>query len=300
MRTLVLNTVALCLVAQLATAQIKLPSPSPGATVMQTVGVTDLTVTYSRPSLKGRTPFTNDLVPYGKVWRTGANALTKFTTTTELMVNGKPLPAGTYALLTMPGADEWSLMFSKNMTQAGDGSAYKPDDDALKVSMKPVMTADNAETFTIDFSNVTDTTAKLNVAWGTVKAVADLMVNTAANAAANVDKAVMDKPEDAATLLAAANYNLAKGRNLEQALAYTDKAIGMKETFRNVWTKAQILAKMGKFAEAVPVAQKALSLGETSGDANFGFMKEGISKGITEYTAKLPAVVPAAVKRKKK
>jgi hypothetical protein len=267
---------------------------------MQTIGVTDVTVVYSRPSLKGRTPFTNDLVPYGKVWRTGANSLTKFTNTTDLMVNGKTLPAGTYAVLTMPGADEWSLMFSKNMTQAGDGSAYKPEEDALKVSIKPTMTADKVETFTIDFSSITDTTGKLNFAWGNVKASADLGVNTAANSAANVDKAVMDKPEDAGVLQAAANYNLAKGRNLDQALAYTDKAIGLKETFRNVWTKAQILAKMGKYAEAVPLAQKALSMGETSGDSAFGFMKDGISKGIAEYTAKLPAVVPAVIKGKKK
>ncbi len=303
MRTLVLNTVALCIVASLATAQIKLPSPSPGATVMQTVGVTDLTITYSRPSLKGRSPFTDALVPMGKLWRTGANGATNFKTTTDLMVNGQTLPAGTYSVFTMPAQSEWTLIFNKTLTasaEEGIPNGYKQADDALRVMMKPVTTADKTETFTIDVSSITDTTAKLNFAWGTTKATADLLVNTAANAAANVDKAVMDKPEDAGVLQSAANYNLSKGRNLEQALAYTDKAIGMKETFRNVWTKAQILAKMGKVAEALPLAQKALSIGETSGDAAFPFMKEGISKAITDYTAKLPAMVPAAVKGKKK
>ena len=113
MRKLILSGVTLSLAAQLATAQIKLPSPSPGATVMQTVGTTDFTVKYSRPSLKGRTPFTTDFLPTGKVWRTGANQATAFTTSTDVMVNGQNLPAGTYAVLSMPAMDNWTLIFQQ-------------------------------------------------------------------------------------------------------------------------------------------------------------------------------------------
>ncbi len=293
MRKLLLSTAALCLVAQLSTAQIRLPQPSPSASVMQTIGTTDITVKYSRPSLKGREPFTSALVPYGKVWRTGANAATNFNTTTDLMVNGQKLAAGTYALLSIPEQSQWTLIFSKKVTTTE--ADYKQQEDALRVTVAPGTSGVKTESFTIDFSDVTDSTAKMNIMWGNARASVPVGVDVNANAAASVDKAVAEKPEDPAILQAAASYNLSKGRNLDQALAWTDKSIGMKETFRNVWVKAQILAKMGKFAEAVPLAQKAMTIGEASGDASFPFFKDAIAKGVTEYTSKMPAV-PAAVK----
>lgn len=295
MRKLVLSGVTLCLAAQLATAQIKLPSPSPGATVMQTVGVTDFTVKYSRPSLKGRTPFTDAFVPTGKVWRTGANQATAFTTSTDLTVNGQALPAGTYAILSIPAPDNWTLIFSKNLTVTEP--SYKQEEDALRVTLKPMANNETVETFTIGFGDLTDSTASLNFMWANVKASADLAVNTSANAAAGVDKAVADKPDDPAVLQAAASYNLSKSRNLDQSLTMIDKSIAAKETFRNLFVKSQILGKMGKFADALPVAQKALSLGQSSNDPAFPFFKDGIEKSIAEYTAKLPAM--PAVKGKK-
>ena len=300
MRKLILSGVTLCLAAQLATAQIQLPSPSPGATVMQTLGTTDLTVKYSRPSLKGRTPFADAFVPAGKLWRTGANGATNFTTSTDLMVNGKTLPAGTYSIFTIPTQAEWTLIFNKNTTataEEGIPNGYKQAEDALRVMVKPTTNAEKAETFTIGFSDLTDSTAKMNILFGDVRAAADLKVDVNTNAAANVDKAVAEKPEDPAVLQAAANYNLSKGRNLEQAMGWIDKSIAAKETFRNLYVKSQLLGKMGKFAEAVPVAQKALALGQSSNDAVFPFFKEGIEKSITEYTAKMPAL--PAVKGKK-
>jgi Protein of unknown function (DUF2911) len=298
MRKLVLSGVTLCLVAQLATAQIKLPSPSPGATIMQTVGTTDLTVKYSRPSLKGRTPFTDAFVPTGKVWRTGANQATAFTTSTDLMVNGQSLPAGTYAILSIPAMDTWTLIFNKDMTVTEQ--SYKQDSDALRVQLKPTKGGPNAETFTIGFSDLTDSTAKMNIMFADVTAAADLKVDVNTNAAANVDKAVTDMPNDPAVLQAAASYNLSKGRNLDQALGWIDKSITAKETFRNLFVKSQILGKMGKTAEALPIAQKALALGQSSNDASFPFFKEGIEKSISEYAAKMPAMPAMKGKKGKK
>lgn len=286
MRKLSLTAVAFCLAAQLATAQIKLPSPSPGASVMQTVGTTDLTVTYSRPSLKGRTPFTGSFVPAGKIWRTGANGATLFTTSTDLMVNGKTLPAGSYSILSIPAADAFTLIFNKD--KAVTEASYKQADDVLRVDLTPRANDEKIETFTIGFGDLTDSTATLNFMWANAKASADLRVDVNANAAANVDKAVADKPEDAAVLQAAANYNLSKGRNLDQALTWIDKSISLKETYRNLYVKSQILGKMGKYTDAVPVAQKALSMGQSSNDSAFPFFKEGIEKSIEEYTAKIP------------
>ncbi|QJW90095.1 DUF2911 domain-containing protein [Spirosoma taeanense] len=297
MRKFVVSGVTLCLAAQLATAQIKLPSPSPGATVIQTVGTTDLTVNYSRPSLKGRQPFTDAFVPSGKVWRTGANAATAFTTSTDLTVNGQTLPAGTYAILSIPAQDNWTLIFSKN--KGVTEQSYKQDEDALRVSLKPTTTSEKTETFTIGFSDVTDSTAKMNFLWGNVKASADLAVDVNKYAAANVDKAVTEKPDDPAVLQAAASYNLSRGRNLDQALTWIDKSIAGQENFRNLFVKSQILGRMGKFADALPIAQKALALGQSSNDPIFAFFKEGIEKSIAEYTAKLPAA-PAKGKGKRK
>ena len=298
MKKVMLSAVGLVLVTQMATAQMRTPSPSPGATVMQTIGVTDVTVKYSRPSLKGRTPFTGEFVPAGKVWRTGANTATAFTTTTDLMVNGKMLAAGSYAILSVPAATEWALIFSKNLTV--NEQNYKQDDDVLRVMLTPAKTGEKAETFTIGFNNVTDSTATMDIMWADVKASANLAVNTSANAAASVDKAVTEKPDDVNTLTAAANYNLAKGRNLEQSLSYVDKAIAAKETYRNLWLKSQILAKMGKFTDALPLAQKALTMGETSGDASFPFFKDAIAKGVTDFQSKLPVAVPTLKGKGKK
>lgn len=297
MRKFLLNAVALCLVAQLATAQLRLPQPSPGASVMQTVGTTDITVKYSRPSLKGRQPFTDALVPYGKIWRTGANAATTFQTSTEVTVQGQKLAAGTYAIMSIPDANEWTLIFNKNLTTTEQ--AYKQEEDVLRVKIKAAPNA-KTESFSFDFSDVTDSTANMNIAWGTAKATAKLYVDVNTLAAANVEKAVADKPEDAGVLQAAANYNLSKNRNLPQALSWIDKSIGLKETYRNVWVKAQILSSMGKYTEALPLAQKALSIGETTNDGAFSFFKDAITKGVTEYQSKIPAALPAAIKGKAK
>lgn len=298
MKKVMLSAVGLALMTQLATAQVKLPSPSPSATLMQTVGVTDLTVKYSRPSLKGRTPFTDAFVPNGKVWRTGANGATAFTTSTDLMVNGQNLPAGTYAIMSIPAANEWTLIFNKNTGVTEQ--TYKEAEDVLRVKLTPSRLGEKVETFTIGLNNVTDSTATMDIMWADVKASANLGVNTTALAMAGVDKAVAEKPDDAGTLMAAANYNLSKGRKLEESMGYVDKALAQKETYRNLWVKAQLLAKMGKYAEAAPVAQKALAMGETSGDTAFPFFKDAIAKGVTDYQSKMPMATPAKGKGKKK
>eukprot|EP01098_Paradermamoeba_levis_P000802 TRINITY_DN10926_c0_g1_i1.p1 TRINITY_DN10926_c0_g1~~TRINITY_DN10926_c0_g1_i1.p1 ORF type:complete len:218 (-),score=25.05 TRINITY_DN10926_c0_g1_i1:26-679(-) len=216
------------------------------------------------------------------------------------MVNGKTLPAGTYAILSIPEEGSATLIFSKNKTVTE--ADYKQSEDALRVNLTPSENSEKVETFTIAFSDLTDSTAKMNFIWANIKATADLKVDVNANSAANVDKAVADKPDDAAVLQAAASYNLSKGRNLDQSLGWIDKSIAKGETYRNLYVKSQILAKMGKYSDALPLAQKALSIGKTSTDGAFPFFKDGIEKSIADYTAKLPAAVPAMknMKGKKK
>lgn len=270
------------------------PQPSPAASVMQTVGVTDFTVTYSRPSAKGRTLYGDSpaLVPYGRIWRTGANAATTLQASTDFMFGGKKVPAGTYSLFSIPQGGQWTVILNKD-AKAGEGN-YKESGDAARVMVAPASATDFLESFTIGFSNLTDSTAHLNIGWGAVNVPVPIEIMTTDITMAAMDKAVMDKPEDPNTLQNAAGYMLTKGKNLNQALAMTDKAIGLKETFRNVWLKAQILAKMGKVAEAIPLAQKALAMGKTSGDSAFSFMGPQIENGLKSMQAMLPAGADAA------
>lgn len=300
MKKLLFPGLLLCLGTQLATAQLRTPQPSPGASVMQTFGVTDITIKYSRPGVRGRNVWdeAGAVAPYGKLWRTGANGATAITTSTDLMVEGQKLAAGTYSIFSIPTASEWTLVFNKNAT--ANTAAYKQDEDVLRVKIKAASAPEKVENFLITFSDLTDSTTSLNFAWADVKATAHLMAETSRLANSNVEKAVADKPEDTNVLQTAASYNLAKGRNLAQALAWTDKSIGLKETYRNDWLKAQILAKMGKTAEALPLAKKALALGESSGDEFFSFFKDAINKGITDYSAMLPKAVDSAKGKKKK
>ncbi|GAB3936266.1 DUF2911 domain-containing protein [Larkinella terrae] len=295
----------LTFVAQLAFAQIKLPQASPGATIIQTVGTTDFTITYSRPSLKGRAALGNQtpLAPFGQLWRTGANAATNFKTTTDVWVQGQKLPAGSYSIFTIPNPGEWTLIFNKNLTasaEEGIPNGYKKEEDALRVQIKSEKVAKPYETFSMGFSDLTDSTANFNIYWADTRATAPLKVDVNANAQANVEKAVAEKPEDAGVLQAAANWNLSKNRKLDQALAWADKSIGLKETYSNVWIKAQILSKMGKVAEALPLAQKALTLGEASNDPIFKFYKDGIQKGVADFQAQIPPVASKVLKGKKK
>ncbi len=270
------------------------PQASPAASVMQTVGVTDFTVTYSRPSAKGRTVYGDStaVVSYGRTWRTGANAATTLQASTDFMFGGKKVPAGTYSLFSIPQGGQWTVILNKD-AKAGEGN-YKESGDAARVLVAPASASDFMESFTIGFSDVTDSTAHLNIGWGPVNVPVPIEVMTTDITMAAMDKAVMEKPEDPNTLQNAAGYMLSKGKNLSQALAMTDKAMGLKETFRNVWLKAQILAKMGKVAEAVPLAQKALAMGKSSGDSAFSFMGPQIESGLKGMQAMLPAGADAA------
>jgi hypothetical protein len=278
----------------LSAAAQRLPQPSPAAQIKQSFGVTDLTLNYSRPALRGRTAFGADSTvvrPYGKLWRTGANAATTLETSTDLMVEGQPLPAGKYALYSVPGASEWAVVFTKNMT--ANENTYQATDDALRVRVRPGASPLKMESFTAWFSDLTDSTTVLNFAWGETLVPVKLMAQTSALMEKSIADALATKPDDAGTLMAAANYNLSRGRNLEQSLGYVDKALASGENLFNLWTKAQLLGKLGRYAEAIPVAQKALTVGATKNANALPFMQAGITQAIGQWQGMLPKVTPA-------
>jgi hypothetical protein len=272
-----------------ATAQIRLPQPSPGASVSQVIGTTDVSVKYSRPLLRGRDVF-GGVVAYDKVWRTGANGTNQITISNDVMVGGQKLAAGSYSIFSIPTAGDWTLIFNKDLTAQEQN--YAQDKDALRITVKPVSIA-KAEAFTIDFTDLSDSTANMNIYWSDKKIVAPIMIETTKMIDAAINKATTDY---GVTMRTMADYMSGKGK-LDQATKLANSSISANETFRNVWSKAQILSKLGNYAEALPLAQKALALGGT--DPGFANFKPAIEKAIVDYTAKIPVAVPAVLKKKK-
>jgi len=250
--------------ARAALGQLQPPLPSPNATVAQTIGVTKIEIAYSRPHVKGPTRkeervIWGALVPYDKVWRTGANNVTKFTADGDITVEGQKLPAGSYGLFTIPGKDEWTVIFNKQSTGGPD---YSADKDVLRVKVKPEATHMH-ELFTIAFPQVTSNSAVLVLAWEKLMVPVRLAVDTNALFLSNAKDAVAKaKPDDWRTPLTAARYLYDNKYAAADAALFLEKSLSVKETFQNLSMKAGVLADEGKKKEAVAAAQKALAMKE--------------------------------------
>ena len=241
-----------------ALAQLKLPRVSQKSVLTQTVGLTDVTITYSRPGVKGRRIF-GALVPYGKVWRTGANEATTIAVSDDVSINGKPLAKGTYSMHTIPNEGEWTLIFNKTADQFGSFS-YDEKQDALRVNVKPRTSAMKREWMTFDVPELSTDSATFILGWDTVEVPFTVEAHTtqkvmtaasAAVAAANAD--------DWNTPLRAAGF--AFDNNLKSdATKWLDQSLKVKETMSNVWLKARMQAAAGQKADAVKTAERALSL----------------------------------------
>jgi len=267
------------------------PAPSPSATITQAVGVTKISIDYSRPALRGREIY-GKLIPFDKVYRTGANAATKFETTGDIMVQGKTLKAGKYSIMSIPNSTNWTVIFSKNINVTEQ--TYNQSDDVLRVMVRP-QDVPTVESFTIDFSDVKDDAANLNISWEKTKISLAITVDNVAG----IETAINQKANEASnSFQQAADYMLQKGLDLNKALGLIDKSLSLRENFRNNWIKAQILDKMGKPSEGLGFALKAQTLGD--GDGVYPFFKDAIESGITSMKAKLPAAVPAVTTPAKK
>jgi predicted transcriptional regulator len=263
---------------------LRLPRPSQKASVMQTVGVTDITITYSRPGVKGRkiwgdapsgvaagTTTLDDarnrvkdapIVPYGRVWRTGANEATTFTVTDEVMINGQKLAAGTYSLHTIPGRDEWTIIFNSD---AGQWGSFRHDEkkDVLRVKAKPQTMVENQEWLDFDFPVVTDNSAQVVIRWEKIAVPFTVEIpNLEALLQTKIDAAVAANPTDWNIPLAVAR-RYANDEKKDKAIAWADKSIKVKETYQNLAFKAQMLAAAGRKNEAIILADKAIAQGKT-------------------------------------
>ena len=271
-----------------ALAQVDLPRPSQKASVMQRIGVTDVTITYSRPGVKGRKiwgdplpgqkatgeatldnqnvrPADAVIVPYGHVWRTGANEATQFVVTDDVLINGQKLAAGSYSLHTIPNKDEWTIVFNGTANQWGSFD-YDPAKDTLRVKVKPEWMKENQEWLEYSFDPVTDDSAQVNIRWEKVNVPFTVKVaDVAATTLAHLQKAVSTaKADDWRTPLQAGNYliNNQNPADDAQGMAWIDQSIKVKETFQNLVAKTNALYKAGKKEEAVALGEQALQKGK--------------------------------------
>ncbi|WP_019987773.1 DUF2911 domain-containing protein [Rudanella lutea] len=257
----------LALVASLAgsvQAQIRTPQASPMATVSQGIGLTKATVEYSRPALKGRKMF-GDQVPYGKVWRTGANMATKLTLDDEMSVNGKAVPAGSYALFTIPGQNEWTIILNKN-TKAFGAFDYKEAEDVLRFTVKPEKLSTPAEYFTVEFTDFTPTTANLAMRWENVQVKFQLKQDPDAQIMAQIDAEVSKPDAKPGVFSAAANYYYDTNRDLNKARAWADKVVEADKKYWTYFLRGKIAAKQGDCKTARADAEAGLKMAQEAGD----------------------------------
>ncbi|MFZ9719516.1 MAG: DUF2911 domain-containing protein [Chitinophagaceae bacterium] len=241
---------------QVDAQQLKTPQPSTAQTIKQDVGLGSIELSYSRPNAKGRKVF-GDLVPYNKVWRTGANNATTLNFTDEYTIGGVKIKPGKYGLLTIPGETSWTLIISKQ-TDVTSPAAYKQSEDVVRVNANVMVMSGAVETFTMQFANVKDNGCELHIMWD--KTAVALPITT------EVDSKVMMQIEqimngDSKPYYAAASYYAENGKDLNIAAAWYEKAI--QQNPKAYWVHYQLArtyAKLGKKAEALAASQKSLEL----------------------------------------
>jgi len=278
MKNIILLVTMMCFVF-MAEAQIKTPQPSPSSTVMQTVGLTDITVEYSRPSMKGRTIF-GDLVPYDQVWRTGANASTDVTFSAPVKFGGQEVAAGTYALYSMPGKKEWKMMLYKNADLWGAPQKFEDSLVVATAKATPVYMPDEAvtETFNIGFEGLHNNGADLYLLWENVYVSVPIEVGTQETVQKNIEQ-VMAGPS-ANDYYAAARFYFEEDMDSQKAHNWISKATEMNTSaFWMMKLQSEIEAKMGKYDMAIKTAEKAKMMADKAGNAQYvSFNEANIAK----------------------
>lgn len=252
-------------------AQLKVPAPSPSQTIKQSFGLGDITVEYSRPSVKGRVIF-GDLVPYGKIWRTGANATTKITFSDDVKLEGTEVKAGTYGLYSIPNKDAWEVMLYKDLALGGNVADYKQENEVLRFKVKPTMLAEKVESFTIELANVTSSSATIELTWD--KTRVPLNVTT------DIDSRIMKSIETNVTndnrpYFQAASYYYDNNKDMKQALDWATKATDQNpKAFYMFLLKAKIEAKLNDKAAAKADAEKTVALAKEAKNDDYVKMGE--------------------------
>ena len=263
-------------------AQVKTPQPSPKSTLTQIVGLTNVEVVYSRPSAKGRDVF-NNLVPFGKLWRTGANENTTISFSEDVIIDGKTLPKGKYALFTTPRADSWEVFFYKSTDNWGNPETWDDSKVALKTSVKSEHIDRNVESFTIGINNLDNNYGYLELSWEKTIVAIKFEVPTAKTAMASIDKTLAGP--SAGDYFSSASYFYQSNGDMTKALTYINKALDMSKD-KPFWynrLKSLIQAKLGDKSGAIETAKISLSSAEAANNQDYVKMNKD---SIAEWSKK--------------
>jgi hypothetical protein len=237
--------------------QLKTPAPSPLQTVKQAFALSDITIEYSRPSVKNRVIY-GDVVPFGKVWRTGANGATKITFGEDVKVEGNAVTAGTYALYTIPNKDSWEIMLYKDLTLGGNVADYKKENEVAHFTVKPKTLNDKVETFSIGMADITSTTSNIELNWDKTRVAFSVVADIDAKVMKNIETALAN---DTRPYFSAANYYYENNKDLNKALEYVNKGIETNpKAFWMFQLKAKIQAKLNDKKGSTTSAEQVIVL----------------------------------------
>lgn len=289
--------ILLLAVSMTAEAQIQTPAASPAATVTTVVGLTDVKITYARPKVKGRKIFgagKDFLVPYGELWRTGANNGTVINFSDDVVVEGNAVKRGDYLLLTIPGASDWTIILYSDVAMGGNTAAYDKTKDAARFTVKADKLNERVETFTMNISDVADdnTSAKIQLAWENTSVKFGVSVDFDAKVMKAIEAGTKVNPNN---YIAAANYYFDNGKDLKQALEWMTMGIeqGNPNAFWNIHTKAKIQLALGDYKGALATAQSSLDKAKAA-PSDFGYIKNN-----EDLIAKINAEMPKTPAKKK-
>jgi len=278
-RTFVVTAASLfALSAASASAMPEVPHPSPRAKVEQRVGITDFSISYSSPGVKGRTIW-GELVPYDELWRAGANEATVLSASRDFFLGDAAVPAGSYSLFVIPAKEgEWTVVLNSDH-QIWGTRGYDAAKDVARIRVRPTALSESRERLTYIFSDATDDSVNLDLEWEKIRLRIPIRVDTKAHVLAEIERAVDQAWQPHAV---SAKYLLDNELDLNRALELVEASIAIRPTWRNHWTKAQILHKLGKKKQAVQVARQAQKLGQ--GDYIFeNFYAADVTRAIESW-----------------
>lgn len=274
--------VAIAIASYAAEAQVKTPAPSPAATVKQVVGLTDVEINYSRPSMKGRKIF-GDLVPFGKLWRTGANQNSMISFSEDVVIDGKTLKKGKYAIFTTPKADNWEVVFYNDTENWGTPEEWSDAKVALKTNVKPEMLNRNVESLTLGINNLDNNFGVFEISWEKTIVPVKFEVPTNKAAMASIEKALGGPSSN--DYFSAAQYYYQSNGDLTKALAYVNKAVELNKD-KPFWMyrlKSLIQAKTGDKKGAIETAKTSLAMATEAKNADYAKMN---TESIAEWSKK--------------
>lgn len=279
--TIVSLFTALMISALSLSAQIRTPMPSPTISFEQGLGLTTISMEYSRPGAKDRKVF-GELVPYGKVWRTGANQATKITFADDVMLEGQAVKAGTYALYTIPGEQEWTVMLYNDLTLGGNVAKYDEEKEFLRFTVASRKTAMTFETMTFMFNDIRDDHANLYLVWEQTMISMKIEVEVDEQVMAAIEQTMAGPTAN--DYFAAARYYYETDRDMEQALEWINKTLETAERYWIMTWKARILGKMGNYKEAMATSKKAKQMAQEAENMDYVRMNDDL---MTEFKAKM-------------